>query len=117
MTEHRLRVNRVLVEKELYPKDYIDGFLEWFILSLADHEALRNKENVREKMAHSFLETIQQADYLKKGSMKCLTVSFERAHNKILKRLSELMDSALPNGISNFIGIFIFIYFNIATII
>ncbi|CAG2216048.1 OBSL1 [Mytilus edulis] len=66
-TEKQIIANRELLEKELYPKDYIDGFLEWFILSLEDHEALRNKEHLRKQMAHSFLKTILQPDCIGKN--------------------------------------------------
>lgn len=96
----------------MYPKDYIDSFLEWFILSLEDHKVLRKKENIRQEMAYSFLETIRKQSYINKGSIKCLVDSFEKEHNKVLKRLSKLMDIAFKNGISKFIGNFKHIVLN-----
>lgn len=104
-TEKNIIANREILEKELYPKDYIDDFLESFILTLEDHEALRNKEHLRKQMAHSFLETILQPDCIGKNSVKCLLNSFRRVNNTILKRIAQLMHSALPNGSSTFTGI------------
>ncbi|CAC5424550.1 unnamed protein product [Mytilus coruscus] len=102
-TEDHLRSNRKLIEKELYPKDYIDNYLEWFILSPEDHEDLRSKENVRQHMAHSFLVKIMQPASIEKGSMARLLESFQSDQNCILMRLSKLMDSVLQNGISHII--------------
>lgn len=90
----------------MYPKDYIDSFLEWFILSLEDHRVLRKKENIRQEMTHSFLETIQKPSYIEKGSIQCLIDGFKKERSTVLKRFSKLMASALPNGISKFIGNF-----------
>lgn len=102
-----LPANTELIENELYPKDHIDSFLERLIFSLIEHEELRNMENVREKMANSFLTKIQLPNYIKKGSMHCLLDCFRRDDNKVLIRISELMDSALSNGSSNLTGIFL----------
>lgn len=110
-TDDHLRANRKLVEKELYPKDLIDSYLEWFILSPEDHEALRSKENVRQHMAHSFLEKIVHKDSIEKGSMARLHESFQRDQNCILMHLSKLLDSVLQNGISHIIGILFYKYY------
>lgn len=91
----------------MYPKDHIDAFLEWFILLIEEHEALRNKENVRQQMANLFLQNITKPSSIEKGAMECLLESFQKHNNRVLMHLVKLTDA----GISYFSGNFLYICF------
>lgn len=109
--EGHLRANREIIEKEVYPKDNIDDFLEWSIFSLQDHEELHDKEISRQHMANSFLGKIMDPSYVQKGSIGRVIECFRADTNIVLQHLSTLMLS----DISNFNGIFIeylFLYSN-----
>lgn len=103
--QNNFRANRELIEKELYPKDLLDPFLECFILSLEDHKKLRKNENIRQKMARYFLATILQPLYVRNGSIQRLIMSMQRDGNHILKHVSKLMDSCVPHDILQCMGI------------